>query len=75
MKDRTKATAIFSLTLAGANAAFAQQQAFKGTLTDSMCGASHTSEDNSRRMLTDVPKRQNEVRPRRRREGLYLGRP
>ena len=45
MKNRTKFSAAISLAFAGAIAAFAQQQTFTGTLTDSMCGTSHMAKD------------------------------
>jgi len=45
MKNRMKLIAVLSLTLAGAIAAFAQQQTLTGALSDSMCGASHMAKD------------------------------
>ncbi len=45
MKNRTKFIAVMSLAFVGAIAAFAQQQTFTGTLTDSMCGTSHMAKD------------------------------
>src|SRR5215471_7443419 len=45
MQNRTKLVAVLSLTLVGAIVAFAQQQTFTGTVTDSMCGTSHMLKD------------------------------
>ena len=47
MKNRTKLTAVFVLTLGGTIAVFAQQQTLTGTLTDSMCGTTHMAKDKS----------------------------
>ena len=47
MKNRTKLAAVFILTLGGTVAVFAQQQTLTGTLTDSMCGATHMAKDKS----------------------------
>ena len=45
MNNRTKLAAVLTLVLGGT--AFAQQQTFTGTLTDSMCGATHMAKDKS----------------------------
>jgi len=45
MKTKTKLTAVLMLSLAGAFAAFAQQQSLTGVVTDSMCGATHMAKD------------------------------
>lgn len=45
MKNKTKLGAVLILLLGGTVAAFAQQQALTGTLTDSMCGATHMAKD------------------------------
>jgi hypothetical protein len=45
MTNRTKLTAVLVLTLGGTVAVLAQQQTFTGTLTDSMCGATHMAKD------------------------------
>lgn len=45
MKNSTKLAAVVTLALGGAVAAFAQQQTFTGTLTDSMCGTTHMAKD------------------------------
>ena len=45
MKAKTKLTAVLMLSLAGAFAAFAQQQSLTGVVTDSMCGATHMAKD------------------------------
>src|SRR5579871_4796431 len=45
MKNTTKFIAAMSLAFVGAIAAFAQQQALTGMLTDSMCGTSHMAKD------------------------------
>lgn len=45
MKNRPKLGVVLILILGGIVAAFAQQQTFTGTLTDSMCGATHMAKD------------------------------
>ena len=45
MKAKTKLTAVLMLSLAGAFAAFAQQQSLTGVVTDSMCGVTHMAKD------------------------------
>ncbi len=45
MKTKPKLTAVLMLALAGAFAAFAQQQSLTGVVTDSMCGATHMAKD------------------------------
>ena len=45
MNNSTKLAAVFTMALGGAVAAFAQQQTFTGTLTDSMCGTAHMAKD------------------------------
>ena len=45
MKNGAKFIAAISLALVAAITAFARQQTLKGTLTDSMCGASHMAKD------------------------------
>jgi hypothetical protein len=45
MTNRTKLTAVLVLALGGAVVVLAQQQTFTGTLTDSMCGATHMAKD------------------------------
>lgn len=45
MKNRTKLAAILTVALGGTAAVFAQQQTLTGTLTDSMCGATHMAKD------------------------------
>lgn len=45
MNNSSKAAAVFTMVLVGAVAAFAQQQTFTGTLTDSMCGTAHMAKD------------------------------
>jgi hypothetical protein len=46
MNHRTKLAAVLALALGGAAAVvFAQQGSFTGTLTDSMCGATHMAKD------------------------------
>ena len=45
MRPKTKLTAVLMLALAGAIAAFAQQQSLTGVATDSMCGATHMAKD------------------------------
>ena len=47
MKAKTKLTAVLMLSLAGAFAAFAQQQSLTGVVTDSMCGAAHMAKAKS----------------------------
>ena len=45
MTNRTKLSAALVLALGGTVPALAQQQTFTGTLTDSMCGATHMAKD------------------------------
>lgn len=45
MKNRTKLAAVFALALGVSVVAFAQQGSFTGTLSDSMCGATHMAKD------------------------------
>jgi hypothetical protein len=45
MTNRTKLTAVLVLALGGTAVVLAQQQTFTGTLTDSMCGATHRAKD------------------------------
>lgn len=45
MKKRTKLGTVLILAIGGTAATFAQQQTFMGTLTDSMCGATHMAKD------------------------------
>src|SRR5580692_11267224 len=45
MKNRTKLAAILGLALGAAAVVIAQQGSFTGTLTDSMCGATHMAKD------------------------------
>jgi hypothetical protein len=45
MKNRMKLSVVLALVLGGTVAVFAQQQTFTGTLTDSMCGATHMAKD------------------------------
>ena len=45
MKERTGLFAALILVLGGTVAIAQQQQAFTGTLTDSMCGTSHMAKD------------------------------
>jgi hypothetical protein len=45
MTNKTKLVAALALTLGGTVAVLAQQQSFTGTLTDSMCGATHMAKD------------------------------
>ena len=45
LTNRTKLTAVLVLALGRTVAVLAQQQTFTGTLTDSMCGATHMAKD------------------------------
>jgi len=54
MKTKTKLTAVLMLSLAGAFAAFAQQQSLTGVVTDSMCGATHMAKDKTSAECTQV---------------------
>jgi hypothetical protein len=45
MQNRTKLTVLLVLALGGTVAVLAQQQTFTGTLTDSMCHATHMAKD------------------------------
>ena len=47
MKKRTKLITVFALALGSTVTVFAQQQTLTGTLTDSMCGATHMAKDKS----------------------------
>lgn len=45
MKNRTKLAVVLTFALGGTAVAFAQQGTFTGTITDSMCGATHMAKD------------------------------
>src|SRR5437899_8117189 len=54
MRPKTKLTAVLMLALAGAIAAFAQQQSLTGVATDSMCGATHMAKDKTPAQCTQM---------------------
>lgn len=45
MKNKTKLAAVLALALGGTVIVLAQQQTITGTITDSMCGATHMAKD------------------------------
>ena len=54
MKNRTKFIAVMFFAFTGSIAAFAQQQTFTGTLTDSMCGVTHMLKDKTSAECTRI---------------------
>lgn len=45
MNNRTKLAVLLTFALGGTAAVFAQQQTLTGTISDSMCGATHMAKD------------------------------
>jgi hypothetical protein len=54
MKNKTKLHRSNVFGAVGGIAAFAQQQSFAGTITDSMCGASHMAKDKTAAECTRI---------------------